>query len=125
MQDETGDLGCERANALVVARLARDVGEEAAEPAGGEAQEAALVRAVEEDLSDRQADELRVGDLRSPPRAAPLGQEIIGKHIKCREQGVEVGRHAASLVSVAIATPDFDAEPEHHSSAVTNSESTI
>ena len=37
----------------------------------------------------------------------------------------EVGWHAASLVGVALATPDFDAEPEHHSSPVTNSESII
>jgi hypothetical protein len=43
----------------------------------------------------------------------------------CDQQGVEVGRHEASLVVVALATPDFDAQLEDHSSAATNSESII
>ena len=47
------------------------------------------------------------------------------KHIKCGEQGVEVGWHAASLVGVALATPDFDAQPEDPSATVVNSESIV
>ena len=57
--------------------------------------------------------------------AKTLREEIISKHIKCDEQGVEVGRHAASLVGVASATPDFDAQPEDHSPAAIKTESTI
>jgi hypothetical protein len=126
VQDETGDLGSERANALVVARLAGHVREEVGEPACGQAQEAALVRAVEEDLGGGEAHELRIGDLRRPPAAASLGQEIVAEYIKCGEQGVEAGWHAASLVSVALATPDFDVfTTDPRQTVAGNSESTI
>ena len=121
---ELDDLRRQRADALVVAGLTGDVGKEVAEAALGHAQEAALLGTVEEDLRDRQTDDLGVADPRtaSTPSAA-LGQEIIGEHIKCGEQGVEVGWHAASLVGVAFATPDFDARPRAHARRM-NSEST-
>ena len=45
--DSPQELGCERPQALVEARLARDVGKQMTEPALGEAQEAALFGAVE------------------------------------------------------------------------------
>ena len=96
-----------------------------AEPALREAQEAPLLGAVEEDLRDGQTDDFCVADPWPTARTAALGQEIIGHHIKSREQGVEVGRHTASLVGVALATPDFDASPEDHSPSGLNSESTI
>ena len=96
-----------------------------AEPGAREAQEAPLGRAVEEDLRDRQTDDLGVADPRLPARASALGQEIIREDVKCDEKSVEVGRHAASLVGVALATPDFDARPEDHSSMAVNSESLI
>jgi hypothetical protein len=38
-----------------------------------------------------------------------LGQEVVDEHIKCRDEGVEVGAHEASLVDVAVATSDFGA----------------
>jgi hypothetical protein len=53
MGDELRDLRRERAHALVVAGLAWDVGEQVTEASLGEAQEAAFLRAVEEDLRDR------------------------------------------------------------------------
>src|SRR5581483_2984332 len=124
--DELTDLRGKRPNPLVVAGLLGDVGKQVTEPAAGEAQETALGRAVEEDLRDSQTDDLGVCDPRLAPRPAPLGQEIISEHIKCDEKSVEVGRHAASLVGVASATPDFDASTEDHSPAVAvNSESLI
>src|SRR5438552_6628539 len=97
-----------------------------AESGTGEAQEASLRGAVEEHLGDGQANDLRVSDPRLAPRPRAPGQEIIGKDIKCGEQSVEVGRHTASLVGVALATPDFDARPQVHSPAIAvNSESLI
>ena len=95
------------------------------EPAARQAQEPPLVRAIEKDLRDRQRDDRRVIDPRRASRAGTLREEIVSKHIKCDEQGVEVGRHAASLVGVASATPDFDAQPEDHSPAAVKTESTI
>jgi hypothetical protein len=95
------------------------------QPCAGKPEEAPLGRAVEEHLSDGEREDLRISDARLTARAGTLGQEIICEHIKCDEQGVEVGRHEASLVVVALATPDFDAQPEDHSSAAINSESII
>src|SRR5262249_37802595 len=84
---EQADLRRQRPNTLVVAGLLGDVREQVAEAGAGEAQEASLRGAVEEDLSDSEADDLRVGDPRLAPRAATLGQEIISQHIKCDEKG--------------------------------------
>jgi hypothetical protein len=95
------------------------------EPTPRQAQEPPLVRAIEKHLRHSQRDHRRVIDPRRTPRTGTLREEIISKHIKCDEQGVEVGRHAASLVGVASATPDFDAQPEDHSSAAVKTESTI
>ena len=106
---EPDDLGRQRPDALVVAGLLRDVGEEVAEAATGEAQEAPLVGAVEEDLGDGERDQLGVGDPRRAARSAALRQEIVGEHIKCGEKGVEVGEHVASLVDVAVSNAPFDA----------------
>ena len=96
-----------------------------AEPTPRQAQEAVLVGAVEEDLRDGQADDLRGADPRWPSRASSFGQEIISEHVKSGEKGVEVGRHVASLVSVALATPDFGAHRSDHPHPPLNSESTI
>jgi hypothetical protein len=77
------------------------------EPTASEAQEAPLLRAVQQHLCDRQADELRISDPRLSPWTFALGQEIVSQYVKSDEQGVEVGVHEASRVDVAIATPDF------------------
>src|SRR3970282_70858 len=122
---ELDDLRRQRADALVVAGLAGDVRKQMPETALGHAQEATLLGAVEEDLRDGQAPALGVADPRPSSWAAALGQEIIGEYIKCGEQGVEVGWHAASLVGVALATPDFDARSRGHARSDMNSESTI
>lgn len=96
-----------------------------AKPAAGEAQEAPLRGAVEEDLGNSERKNAGVVDPRLAARPAPLRQEIVGEHIKCDQQSVEVGRHAASLVGVALATPDFDTRPQDHASVALNSESLI
>lgn len=122
--DQARGLGCERAHAFVVTGLAGDGGDELAEATLGEAQKAAFLRAVEEDLGDSQADNPGVTDPWPASRATPFGQEIVSQHVKFGEQGVEVGRQVASLVSVALATPDCGAHRPDHSRATLNSEST-
>ena len=85
--------------------------------------------ALQQDLSDRERDELGVGDPWAPACTASGRQEIIHQHIKCGEKVVEVGEHeATSVVDVAIATPTFDGLPNHPrapTQARANSESLI
>lgn len=82
---------------LVEAGLAGDVGKQMPEPLLGEPQEAPLVRAVEQHLRDRQADQLAIGDPRRPAKAPSGRQEIIDQHVKAGQQSVEVGGHSRPL----------------------------
>jgi hypothetical protein len=110
--DDPADLRCELAQPLVVARLARDVGKQVGEPLACGPQEAPLLRVAEQDLRDRQGDELRIGDLRASSCTSPCRQEIVDEHVKCDQKVVKVGEHeATSTVDVANATPTFDDLP--------------
>ena len=97
------------------------------EPVLREREELAVVGEPHEHLRDRQRDELRVGDPGRTARPHPLGQEIVHAHVKCRDEGVEVGVHEASLVDVASATPPFGVLVMSPSTELPtrNSESTI
>ena len=68
--------------ALVVAGLLRQVGKEVSEAPDREAEELAVVAEAEEDLGDRQADQLGVGDLRRSAGATALGQEVVEQDVK-------------------------------------------
>jgi hypothetical protein len=85
--------------------------------------------ALQQDLGDRERDELRRGDPWASACTASGRQEIIHQHIKCGEKVVEVGEHeATSVVDVALATPTFDGPPfppGPATMATTNSESLI
>ena len=81
----------------------------------------------QEHLRDGQRDELGIGDLWRTARPPPPGQEIVNTHIKCRDEGVEVGVHEASKVDVAISNATFGAllmSPCGHTTR-SNTESTI
>ena len=93
------------------------------EPAAREGKELAVVGDRQEHLRDRQRDELGIGDPGWAARSLPVRQEIVNAHVKCRDEGVEVGEHGASLVDVAIATPPFGALVM--TPRATNMESTI
>ena len=95
------------------------------EPIARQREELPVVGQPEEDLGNRQRDELGVADPRRSTRSLALGQEVVHQHINCREKGVEVGAHEASKVDVAVATPDFGALCAASSPANGNSESTI
>ena len=94
-----------------------------------EAHEPPLGMALQQDLRDRERDELRRRDPWASSCTASGGQEIIHQHEKCGEKVVEVGAHeATSVVDVAIATPTFDGlslPPGPATMAATNSESLI
>jgi hypothetical protein len=95
------------------------------EPIARQRQELAVVGEPEEDLGDRQRDQFGVADPGRSTRSHPFGQEVVHQHVNCREKGVEVGAHVASLVDVAVATPDFGALCRASSPADSNSESII
>jgi hypothetical protein len=65
--------------------------------------------ALQQDLRDRERDELRGADPWASACTSPGGQEIVHQDVKCGEKVVEVGAHeATSVVDVAVATPTFD-----------------
>src|SRR3989442_15586820 len=129
MADDHADLGSEPAQPLVVAGLLGDVREQVAEPSAGEAQEAPLGVTLQNDLRDRQSDELCIADPWASPCTAALRQEIVRHHVKCCEQALEVGVHeATSVVDVAETTPTFDSRcmaPRVAAMPGANSESVI
>jgi hypothetical protein len=76
--------------------------------AARQAQESPLGRNVEQDLRDGQAHQLSIGDLRAAPCARPTRQDFISQHVKCDQQGVEIGGHAAtSMVNVDVSNADL------------------
>jgi hypothetical protein len=107
--DRSEDLGRERPDALVVAGLLGRLGKQLAQAPTGEGEEAAVVAAVEENLGDGQGDELGIGELGRAAGTNSLGQQIVQPDLKCGDEGVEVGAHAASLVDVVVATSNFGA----------------
>jgi hypothetical protein len=129
MVDDQADPRRERPDALVVARLLGDVCEQVPQPLVRQAQKPPLGMAVQQDLRDRERDELGIGDLWAPACTPTRRQEIVHQHVKCGEQAVKVGEHeATSVVDVAIATPTFDSLltcPRVASKTHANSESVI
>ena len=103
------DLRRQRAHPLVVARLLGQIRKQVPQPAHREAQEPPLGRDVEQDLRDRQAHQLSVGDLWAASCARSSRQDFISQHVKSDQQGVEIGGHAATSGSTLDrATPTFD-----------------
>jgi hypothetical protein len=61
---------------------------------------------AQQDLGDRQADQLSVRQPRPPTRPAAGFQQLVDGDVQCDDEVVETGVHEASLeVDVAKATP--------------------
>src|ERR1700757_80052 len=103
--DDQADLARERSQPLVVAGLQWDVREQMSELFARKAQEPPLGMTVEQDLRDRERDELGRGDPWAPACTASDGQEIIHQHEKCGEKVVEVGEHEATSVRGGLLEP--------------------
>lgn len=128
MGDRLRDLGPQPPNTFVVTGLLGQVGEQMSEPVPREREELAIIRQPEQHLTDRQRDQLGIGDPRRMTRTRPDRQEVVDLHVKCNRKGVEGGEHAASKVDVAQTTPPFDAlvmSPRRRPHARPNSESTV
>jgi hypothetical protein len=103
---DLGDQGGGPAQAAVVGGLAAYVGEQVPQPVTDRSQPAAFGAVAQQDLGDRQTDELAVGQL---GRVAwpPAGfQQLVDGDVQCDDEVVETGVHEASQeVDVAKATP--------------------
>jgi hypothetical protein len=90
------------------------------QPAGGEPQPAPLRAEPEQDLRDRQADQLGIGEPGRPAWPTAWPELLVDGDVQCDDEGVEVGVHEVSLeVDVAFATPTLGAlvsvvTPRHH-----------
>jgi hypothetical protein len=104
------DQGRGPAQPPVVGRGGRQVREQVPQPAAGKAQPAPLGAEPEQDLSDRQADQLGVAELGWPAWPGPGAEQLVDGDVQCDNEGVEVGVHEASQeVDVATATPTLGA----------------
>ena len=101
-----GDQRCGPAQAPVVGSLAAHVGEQVPQAAGDRAQPTTLGVVAQQDLGDRQADQLSVRQPWWPARSMAGFQQLVDGDVQCDDEVVEVGAHAASTeVDVAVATP--------------------
>ena len=81
-----------------------------AQPLAGEPQPAAFGVEPEQHLGDGQTDQLGIAELGLATRAMPGAEQVVDADVQCRDEGVEVGVHEASLeVDVAFATPTLGA----------------
>src|SRR6266566_4338965 len=90
--------------ALVVASLLRQVGEQMAQPVAGDAQPQALGWAAEQDLGHRQAGHLRVRQLRPVTRTTTGGpaEQVVDDDVEGDSEGVEVGIHKPYLGALCL-----------------------
>ena len=94
------------AQALVVAGLGGQIGEQVPQPVGRESQPVAFGAGAQQDLGDRQADQFSVRQLGRSSWPQPWSEQVVDGDVQCDDEVVETGVHEASLeVDVARATP--------------------
>jgi hypothetical protein len=91
--DAAPDLRRERAQPTVVARLVDQLREQVAQPPPRQRQELTIVGHAQQDLRDRERDQLAIGQLRRTSGATTGLQEVVDLHIECDDEGVEGGEH--------------------------------
>jgi hypothetical protein len=105
MQDGR-DQRCGPTQAPVVGGLAAHIGKQMSQPAPDGAQPAPFRVIAQQDLGDRQTDQLGVRQPRWPAWPAAGLQQLVDGDVQCDDEVVETGVHEASLeVDVATATP--------------------
>jgi hypothetical protein len=87
----------------------------------GMAEPTGLVLEAQQDLQDRQGEQLRVAQLRcdrnpGPPRAQlpTILQRVIDPHVQCSGEGVQVGVHETSTGRTDQAAPIIDTLTASH-----------
>jgi hypothetical protein len=105
--DRQAELVAGGAQALVVAGLAGQVGEQVPEPVAGEPQPVAFGAGAEQDLGEGQADQLGVGELGRSSWSQAGAEQVVDGDVQCGDEVVEVGAHETSWVDGAVATPIF------------------
>ena len=100
---------------LVVTGLLRQVREQVPQVSAGVPDPAGLGGEPEQGLHDRQGDQLGIAELQGPARSRPARgqvrrflQQVIGSHVQCGSEGVQVCRHKRildTLVPSAQASP--------------------
>jgi hypothetical protein len=110
--DQPAHGGAQFAQALVIARLAGQAGEQAGQVLAGMPQPAGLAGEPEQGLHHRQGDQLGVRDLRADPDCRPPRrsfwrglQQVISTDVEFGGEGVQVGVHENLRVRRWVATP--------------------
>jgi hypothetical protein len=103
--DQPGHGGRQFPQPLVVARLLGQVGEHLEQMSPGVAQPAGLAGVAQQSLHHRQREQFGIADLGgdADPRTGlePLrvsSEQIIGGHIECGSEGVQIGVHRSSRI---------------------------
>jgi hypothetical protein len=96
---------------LVVAGLLGQIPKQVAQMGAGIPQPAGLAGEPQQRLQHREGDQLRVADPRCDPDRRPAGhpfgcglQQIVGAHVQCRGEGVQISVHESLLPFVWVAT---------------------
>lgn len=106
MADGQAELVAGGAQALVVAGLAGQVGEQVPEPGGSESEPVAFGVGAEQNLRDRQTDQLGIRQLGRSSWSQAWAEQVVDADVQCDDEVVETGVHGASQeVDVARATP--------------------
>ena len=90
----------------MVAGLAGQYGKQVTKPLAGGLEKPPVTGDAHDRLSDRERDDLGVGELTASVPAG-LWQEIVSRAINSDAEGVEVGVHRGLLVDGVLDTADF------------------
>ena len=106
------DQRCGGAQPLVVAGLQRQIGKQVPQVSPRVTQPARLGGEARQGLHHREGDQFRIAQQRADTHLGPPGRElrrflqhVVGLHLKCGSEGVQVGVHEGLQVRRRIATP--------------------
>src|SRR5918998_2628276 len=106
--EQPDDLRRQLTDALVVARLLRQIRKQVPQAVARDRQEPAVTGTIQQHLRNGQTDQLGIGNPGRPASATARQQEVIGQHVESDEERVEAGGHWASKVDGARTPSVFD-----------------